>query len=87
MANVLTEAGASDVEERVVKFNIHAPISARQFWTMRSQTSDTLREKLAKLSNTEQAQIASEVEQEVKAFFPHDKMDFPAQMILVTGNK
>ena len=87
LADVLTEAGASNVEERVVKFNIQAPISAQQFWTMRSQTSDTLREKLAKLSTSEQAQIAAEVEQEVKEFFPHDQMNFPAQMILVTGTK
>ena len=87
LADVLTEAGAREVEERVVKFNIQAPISAQQFWTMRSETSDTLREKLAKLSNAEQAQIASEVEQEVKEFFPHGEMDFPTQMILVTGTK
>jgi ubiquinone/menaquinone biosynthesis C-methylase UbiE len=87
LANVLTEAGAIEVEEREVKFNIEAPISAQQFWTMRSLTSDTLREKLAKLSTGEQAQIATEVEQEVKDFFPHDQMNFPAQMILVTGTK
>ena len=54
---------------------------------MRSLTSDTLREKLAKLSNAEQSQIASEVEQEVEQFFPQDQMNFPAQMILVTGTK
>jgi len=87
LANVLTEAGARDVEERVVKFNIQAPISAQQFWAIRSQTSDTLREKLAKLSTAEQAQIAAEVEREVKEFFPHDQMNFPTQMILVTGTK
>jgi ubiquinone/menaquinone biosynthesis C-methylase UbiE len=87
LANVLTEAGASNVEERVVKFNLQAPISAHQFWIMRSHTSDTLREKLAKLPTAEQTQIASEVEQEVKEFFPHDQMNFPTQMILVTGTK
>ncbi len=87
LANVLNKAGARDVEEHVVKFSIEAPISAAQFWTMRAQTSDTLREKLAKLSTREQAQIAAEVEQEVKDFFPHNKMNFPAQMILVTGTK
>ena len=85
LANVLTEAGASDVEERVVKFNIRAPLSPLEFWTMRSLTSDTLREKLAKLPAAEQAQIASEVEQQVKEFFPGNQMNFPAQMILVTG--
>jgi len=87
LANVLTEAGAREVEERVVRFNIEAPISAHQFWTMRSQTSDTLREKLAKLSTAEQAQIADEVQQEVKEFFPHDQMNFPTHMILVTATK
>ncbi len=87
LANVLTEAGAREVEERVVKFNIQAPISAHEFWIMRSRTSDTLREKLAKLSTEEQVQIADEVQQEVKEFFPHNQMNFPTQMILATATK
>ena len=87
LANVMTEAGASDVKEHVVKFNMEAPISPLQFWTMRSQTSDTLREKLAKLSADEQAQITSEIEQAVKEFFPANQMRFPTQMIVVTGKK
>jgi len=85
LANVLTAAGASEVEESVVSFDIEAPLSPLQFWTMRSHTSDTLREKLAKLSSDEQAQIAGEMEQTVKEFFPDNQMKFPAQMILVTG--
>ena len=87
LSGVMTEAGASDVKEHVVKFNMEAPISPLQFWTMRSQTSDTLREKLAKLSADEQAQIASEIEQAVKEFFPANQMRFPTQMIVVTGKK
>lgn len=85
LASIMTEAGASDVKEQVVKFNIEAPISPLQFWTMRSQTSDTLREKLAHLSTDEQAQITGEIEQAVKEFFPANQMRFPAQMIIVTG--
>jgi ubiquinone/menaquinone biosynthesis C-methylase UbiE len=87
LAGVMAEAGASDVKEHVVKFNIEAPISPLQFWTMRSQTSDTLREKLAKLPADEQAQITGEIEQAVKEFFPANQMRFPAQMIVVTGRK
>lgn len=87
LRNVLTEAGARDVEERVVKFNLTAPISPLQFWAMRSRTSDTLREKLAQLPAEEQEQIAGEVEQRVKEFFPGNQMNFPTQMILVTGSK
>jgi ubiquinone/menaquinone biosynthesis C-methylase UbiE len=87
LAQVMTQAGASEVEERLVTFNLEAPLTAHQFWTMRSQTSDTLREKLAKLSADEQSQIAREVEQEVTQFFPHNQMNFPVQMVLVSGKK
>lgn len=87
LAGVMTEAGASDVQEHVVKFNLEAPLSPLEFWSMRSQISDTLREKLAKLSAAEQSQITGEVEQAVQEFFPANQMRFPAQMIIVTGNK
>jgi ubiquinone/menaquinone biosynthesis C-methylase UbiE len=87
LSSVLTQAGAIDVDERVFKFDIEAPVSAQQFWALRSQTSDTLREKLAKLPAIEQAQIAGEVEQAVKDFFPDNQMKFPTQMIIATGKK
>jgi len=54
---------------------------------MRSRTSDTLREKLTTLSADEQSQIAVEIEQTVKEFFPANQMKFPAQFIIATGNK
>lgn len=87
LANVLTQAGAVDVQEKTFKFNIAAPISPLEFWTMRSQTSDTLREKLKRLPESEQSQVAAEVERAVQEFFPHNQMNFPAQMIIVTGRK
>lgn len=87
LANVMTQAGAIDVEEHVLKFQIAAPVSPLEFWAMRSQTSDTLREKLKRLSEDEQSQVTAEVEQAVKEFFPDNQMNFPAQMIIVTGKK
>jgi len=87
LAEVMAQAGAIDVEEGVVRFDIEAPLSPVQFWDMRSQTSDTLRQKLFKLSAEEQGQIASEVEQAVKEFFPSNQMRFPAQLIIATGTK
>ncbi len=87
LTGAMTQAGAVDVEESTVEFDIAAPISAGQFWTMRSQTSDTLREKLKNLSADEQAQIASEIEQATKEFFPANQMKFPAQLLIATGRK
>ena len=87
LAGVMKEAGAVDVREEVVSFDLEAPLSALEFWTMRSQTSDTLREKLAKLSQAEQGQIADEVQHAVKPFFPNNQMKFPVQMLIATGRK
>jgi ubiquinone/menaquinone biosynthesis C-methylase UbiE len=87
LTRVMTDAGAIDVKEDVITFDIEAPISPRQFWTLRSQTSDTLRQKLTKLSADEQAEIAVEIEQAVQEFFPANQMKFPAQFIIATGKR
>jgi hypothetical protein len=83
----MKQAGAVDVEESIAGFDIEAPISPRQFWELRSQTSDTLREKLKKLPETEQAQIAVEMDQAVQEFFPANQMKFPGQFLIATGKK
>lgn len=85
LAQILTEAGAIDVKERVLKFYIAAPISLKQFWEMRSETSGTLRERLATLSPAQADLIAREAQEAVREFFSNDQMTFPAQMIIVTG--
>ena len=87
LADVMKRAGAIDVRDEVVSFDIEAPLSALEFWTMRAQTSDTLREKLAKLPASEQTQIATEVQHAVAEFFPANQMKFPAQMLIATGKK
>jgi ubiquinone/menaquinone biosynthesis C-methylase UbiE len=87
LASVMTRAGLVNVVERVIKFDIAAPISAQEFWTMRSQTSDTLRSKLSKLPADEQVEVTSEVKQAVSEFFPDNQMKFPAQMLIVSGKK
>lgn len=87
LAGVMRQAGAVEVEENVVKFDLEAPISPRDFWILRSQTSETLRHKLEQLPEDERSQITTEVERAVEEFFPHDQMKFPAQMIIATGRK
>ena len=87
LARLLGEAKAMNVRERVLKFRIEAPISPAEFWAMRSETSGTLREKLTGLSAEERVKAAQEVAEAARPFFPHDRMSFPAQVIIVTGKK
>jgi len=87
LARVLNEAGAVNVRERLLKFGIEAPISREEFWEMRSATSGTLREKLNALSTDLRLKIANDVKDAIAEFFPNDRMNFPAQMLIVTGAK
>jgi ubiquinone/menaquinone biosynthesis C-methylase UbiE len=85
LARLLAEAGATSVRERELNFHIAAPISVEEFWRMRSVTSGTLREKLASLSPDKARQVGLEVQELVREFFPNNQMNFPAQMLIVSG--
>jgi ubiquinone/menaquinone biosynthesis C-methylase UbiE len=87
LAGILQEAGASKVKERLLEFQIAAPISPRGFWDLRSEISGTLREKLATMSAEQRDLIAQEAQEAVRQYFPNNQMNFPAQMIIVTGKK
>ena len=87
LARILIDAGAADVEERVLKFQITAPISLAQFWELRSETSGTLREKLATLPAQQRNLIAQEAQEAVRQYFSSGQLSIPAQVIIVTGRK
>lgn len=87
LAGILSDAGAIDVAERILKFQIEAPISVKEFWAMRSEVSEILREKLKRLTEDQSFRAAHEVQDSVQEFFPNNRMSFPAQMIIVKGRK
>lgn len=87
LAAILKRAGAIDVDECIVKFDIAAPISFEDFWAFRSEVSEVLREKLRNLSSEEKERIAEDVQDAVREFFPNGHMRFPAEMIIVSGAK
>jgi hypothetical protein len=62
-------------------------MSPEEFWEMRSQISDVLRQKLSALAEDEQSEIAAEIIQAASKYFFDGKMKFPSQMIIVTGRK
>ena len=87
LAAILKQAGAVDVGECVVKFDMAAPISTEEFWAFRSEMSEVWREQLRNISSDEKARIGDDVQDAVREFFPGGHMRFPAQMIIVSGTK
>ena len=87
LGGLLVAAGAIDVNSSLLKFTIEAAITPRQFWQLRSELSETLRGKLATLSQAELDTISSEVEKAGEAFYERGSMRFPAEVLIVSGRK
>jgi SAM-dependent methyltransferase len=87
LAKVLNEAGATGVRERLLNFRVEARISLPEFWELRSETSATLRQKLTTLSVEARLRVEEEVKEAARDFFANHRMSFPAQAIVIAGEK
>ena len=87
LAELLSQAGATNVREGELNFRIEAPLSPAEYWRLRSATSGTLREKLATLSADYARRASLEVQEAAREFFPNNQMSFPAQMLVISGQK
>ncbi|MEP6818827.1 MAG: methyltransferase domain-containing protein [bacterium] len=87
LAKLLTAAGATSVTERPFQFSIEAPITVEQFWELRTEMSDTFRNKLRRLVPDQVGAIKYTVQKKVGSYFKTGGMVFPGQVLLVTGKK
>ena len=87
LAKLLREAGAASVTERTLTFSIEAPITVDQFWELRTEMSDTFRNKLARLVPDQVGAIKYTVQKKCASYFKTGGMVFPGQVLLVTGRK
>jgi ubiquinone/menaquinone biosynthesis C-methylase UbiE len=87
LLRLLEQAGAADVREQVVDFQMEAALTPAEFWRLRSELSDSLRAKVARLTGGELAQVVDEVERRVAAFFSEGRLSLPAQVLIVSGNR
>jgi ubiquinone/menaquinone biosynthesis C-methylase UbiE len=87
LKSVLAEAGAAELAEHVLRFSIDAPLSVEDYYAMRCEWSDKLRQNLATLS-AEQSSAAKD--QMLRAFSEYQTprgMSFPAEVLIVSGAK
>ena len=87
LAGILKNAGAENVIERQLKFQIEAGISFEQFWQLRTEMSETLREKMAGLMPEKIEAIKQAVADAARRYFIRGKMSLPAEALIVSGRK
>jgi ubiquinone/menaquinone biosynthesis C-methylase UbiE len=87
LRDVLAEAGTIAPSERMLQFTIQAPISVEDFWTLRSEMSEKLRETLAKLSGERRSEVKLEGLEALRGYSTDCGLSFPAEVLIVSGTK
>jgi ubiquinone/menaquinone biosynthesis C-methylase UbiE len=87
LRNVLGEAGAMAPSERLLQFTIQAPVSVEDFWALRCEMSEKLREKLATLSSEQLNEVKRQSLEALRFYSTARGMSFPAEVLLVSGTK
>jgi len=85
LKDVLGEAGALNPSERLLQFRIEAPVCVEDFWTLRQEMSDKLRDKMSRLSKTQIGAVKSEMLEALKEYSTGRGMSFPAEVLIVSG--
>ena len=73
--------------ERQLNFQIEAAISFEQFWQLRTEMSESLREKMARLTPAQLPTVKQAVADAAQKYFASGTMSFPAEALIVTGKK
>jgi SAM-dependent methyltransferase len=87
LASLFREAGAMSVTEQPLRFRIENRIDFEGYWELRTEMSDTFRRKLAQLNVDQVAAVKAAVKQAVAVYFENGTMSFPAQALIIAGQK
>jgi hypothetical protein len=87
LAAILEDADAKNVIERKLNFQIEGAISFEQFWKLRSEMSETLRKKMAKLTPAQLPTVKQAVADAAQRYFVSRTMNFPAEALIVSARK
>jgi ubiquinone/menaquinone biosynthesis C-methylase UbiE len=86
LASLFREAGAADVRETTLCFDIDLA-SFDHYFEIRTTTSDTLRDKLRRMPDAEREQFRNEVEQGAHQYLTPEGIRFPVETLIVSGSR
>jgi SAM-dependent methyltransferase len=87
LRDVLSEAGTIAPSERLLHFDVQAPISVEDFWMLRSEMSEKLRGTLATLSGEQRGEVKRQGLEALRGYYTDRGMTFPAEVLIVSGTK
>ena len=86
LRDILLNAGTLHPTERLVEFKMRLPMSPQQVWTLRSEMSETLRGKMARLSKEQLAEATGQIVEDFSKYSTQGAMSFPAEVLILSGS-
>jgi SAM-dependent methyltransferase len=87
LRDVLIAAGVTAPVERLLQFRLEAPVSVEEFWELRCEMSEKLRDKIAALSGEQLTEVNRQGIEAIREYSTGGGMSFPAEVLIVSGNK
>jgi len=87
LRSLVEEAGATDVSERLFRFSVNAPLSVEDFWNLRCDWAEKLRQRLAALPTDAFIELKKEVLDTFRSYVKGSGLSFPAEVLIVSGRK
>jgi len=87
LLEILKEAGVTAPTERLVQFTIDAPMSVEDFWALRLEMSEKLREKINVLPPERMTELKRQTLESIREYSTGRGISFPAEILLVSGAK
>ena len=87
LLEVLNEAAVIAPTERLFQFLIRAPMSAEDFWALRLEMSEKLREKTTALPKEQMTELKRQALESIREYSTDRGVSFPAEVLIVSGAK
>jgi SAM-dependent methyltransferase len=87
LRDIVAEAGARDVAERLFRFSINAPLSGEEFWNLRCDMSEKLRQRLAALPGDAFRELKHQALGAFRIYETATGVSFPAEVLIVSARK
>jgi hypothetical protein len=75
------------VSERVFRFSIDAPLTVEEFWNLRCDMSERLRQRLAALSTEALIELKKQPLDAFRSYVKGAGLSFPAEVLIVSGRR
>ncbi|MGB7730305.1 MAG: methyltransferase domain-containing protein [Candidatus Acidiferrum sp.] len=87
LREILNEAAVTAPTERLLRFKIHAPMSVEDYFALRIEISEKLREKMSTLSQEQMTEVKRDALESIREYSTGRGISFPAEVLIVSGSK